>query len=206
MAVTKSMAQQLGKPSGIIGRLILPFVWNRRNSALNDATFEHLALCSHDRALEVGFGGGYLLGRISKVVAAGFIAGVDISPAMVAFCERRYRRLIQEGRLELKCARAESLPFSSAQFNKLCTVNSIFYWRDAPQAFSEFARVLADGGQLVICFTCKQSLQGKDFANYVALYDVNDVQRMMESVNFRAVRVIQSSDRHRDFACVIGSK
>ena len=68
----KFVAQQLGRPSGLIGQLILGPVWNKRNAALNDVAFDHLALNPHDRVLEVGFGGGYLLSRISTVVTEGF--------------------------------------------------------------------------------------------------------------------------------------
>ncbi len=173
---------------------------------LNDVALENLALGPHDRVLEVGFGGGYLIGRMSKVISNGLIAGVDISPAMVAFCERRYRRLVQVGTLDVKCARAEALPFASAHFDKVCSVNSIFYWQDARQAFSEFARVLADGGRLVTCFTCRQSIESKSFSNHVALYDMREVQRMMESAGFHQLETIHASDRHRDFVCMIGFK
>ena len=41
-------------------------------------------LPAQGRVLEVGFGGGYLLGLMSTVVTVGFLAGVDRSPAMVA--------------------------------------------------------------------------------------------------------------------------
>lgn len=36
------MAQQLGRPSGIAGRSVLPRLFNRRNAALNDLTRIHL--------------------------------------------------------------------------------------------------------------------------------------------------------------------
>lgn len=71
--IAKLMARQLGHPSGLVGRLILGPLWNRRNAALNDVAFDHLALRPHDRVLEVGFGGGYLIGRIvgGGIVGAG---------------------------------------------------------------------------------------------------------------------------------------
>lgn len=64
MALSRFIAQQLGRPSGIVGKFILGPVWNKRNLALNDVAFDNLALSLHDRVLEVGFGGGYLLGRV----------------------------------------------------------------------------------------------------------------------------------------------
>ena len=79
----KFLAGQLGRPSGVWGLVLAP-IWNKRNAALNDVAFQALALSPQDRVLEVGFGGGYLLGRMAQVVTAGFLAGVDVSPSMVA--------------------------------------------------------------------------------------------------------------------------
>jgi ubiquinone/menaquinone biosynthesis C-methylase UbiE len=174
---------------------------------LNDVTFDHLALHPYDRVLEVGFGGGYLLGRMAAVVTDGFLAGVDGSPAMVAFCEKRYRSLIAAGKLELKCARAEALPYPPAYFTKACTVNSIFYWESAPQAISELWRVLAENGRLVICFTSKRSIEDRAFVRHgIAVYETDHVHRMMAAAGFHAIGMTHASDRHREFVCLHGSK
>jgi len=201
------LAKQLANPSGMIGKLIMAPIWNRRNAALNDVAFEGLALHAHDRVLEVGFGGGYLLGRMAAVVTDGFLAGVDVSPAMVAFCEKRYRSLVEAGKLELQCAQAESLPYPDGHFTKACTVNSIFYWEDAPQALSELHRVLEEGGVLVMCFTCKRCIEDKEFARHgLALYEDGQVCQMIESAGFDKMDMTQASDRHREFLCIVGRK
>ena len=83
--LAKLLAQQLGHPSNITGKWVLAPLWNRRNRALNDVALAKLDLRPDDRVLEVGFGGGYLLGRIAAVVTEGSIAEVDVSEAMVAY-------------------------------------------------------------------------------------------------------------------------
>jgi SAM-dependent methyltransferase len=207
MMLANFFAKQLSHPSGILGRFVLPRVWNKRNSALNDVAFDSLALRPGDRVLEVGFGGGHLLGRMAGAITGGFLAGVDVSPAMVAFCEKRYRSLIREGKLELRCAGAESLPYPSAHFTKECSVNSIFYWQNAPQAISELWRVLVEGGMLVLCFTCKESLEKRGFANSgITLYAADEVQQMMEASGFHPIRMVRASDKYREFLCAVGKK
>jgi SAM-dependent methyltransferase len=207
LMLAKLLAKQLGRPSGLPGRLILAPLWNRRNSTLNDVAFESLALHPRERVLEVGFGGGYLLGRMADVLTEGFLAGVDSSPAMVAFCEKRQRSRIEAGKLELRCARAEALPYPAAYFTKACTVNSIFYWQDASRAISELGRVLDEGGQLVICFTCKGSIEGRAFARQgLALYEAEDVQSMAKTAGFDIIDVTRASDRHREFVCLTGKR
>jgi arsenite methyltransferase len=207
MLPAKLFARQISHPSGILGRFVLPRVWNRRNSALNDVALNSLALRPGDRVLEVGFGGGHLLGRMAGAIPGGFLAGVDVSPAMVAFCAKRYRPLVREGKLELRCAGAESLPYPPAHFSKACSVNSIFYWQNAPQAISELWRVLAEGGMLVLCFTCKGSLEKRGFANSrITLYAAEEVQQMMEASGFHSMRMVRASDKHREFVCATGRK
>jgi ubiquinone/menaquinone biosynthesis C-methylase UbiE len=205
--LAKFLAQQLSHPSGIFGRLALAPLWNKRNVALNDVVFDKLALQPHDRVLEVGFGGGYLLGRMATIVTEGFLAGVDVSAAMVAVCEKRYRLLVKASKLEFKCAQAEALPYAANCFTKVCTVNSIFYWENAPQAIAECYRVLKKDGLLVLCFTDKKSLAHKEFMHHgVALYEADEVQQMLASAGFQEIEKTRSRDKYREFWCLQGKK
>lgn len=201
--LARFQARQLANPSGLVGRLILAPLWNRRNAALNDAAFEHLELGTRERVLEVGFGGGYLLGRMARTVTQGLLAGVDVSPAMVASCMRRHSALVRAGRLELRCAPAEEIPYPSCHFTRACSVNSIMYWHDAPRAIAELRRVLVPGGRLVLCFTCRESLQGRAFARHgVTAYGRRDVVRMLHMSGFGTVHAERLADRHRAFWCI----
>ena len=209
MTLGKLLARQLSNPAGLVGRLVVAPLWNRRNAALNDLTLEQLVLTSNDRVLEVGFGGGYLLGRLATVITNGFLAGVDVSSAMVTHCERKYRRLIEAGTLDLKLAQAESLPFPDGFFTKVCSVNSIFYWEDATWALTETYRVLTRGGSLVLCFTNRECLEEKSFAGAghgVIAYETDDVRQMITSAGFGRINETVAEDKYRKFTCLVGHK
>jgi SAM-dependent methyltransferase len=203
MPISEFIAGQLSRPSGVVGRLVMGPMWNGRNRALNEAAFEALALRAQDRVLEVGFGGGYLLGRMAVVVNEGLLAGVDASMAMARACRRRHRALLESGLLEISCAGAESLPYPNGRFSKVCSVNSIFYWGNAARAMAEFGRVLNEAGMLVLCFTCRESLAGRGFSQHgLSLYDGEQVQEMMALAGFQEVQSARLSDRHRQFLCM----
>jgi ubiquinone/menaquinone biosynthesis C-methylase UbiE len=202
---SKLLAKQLSGPSQVWGQLIFAPMWNRRNAALNDLMLKKLALQADDRVLEIGFGGGYLLGQMLST--AGFVAGVDVSGAMVDFCEKRYRRFIQAGKLDLKNGVAENLPYEAGRFTKVCSVNSIFYWQDAKQALEECWRVLRGSGQCFLCFTSRESLSPRSFSQHgLTLYEGDDIARILREVGFGEISVEQAQDRHRIFWCVTGMK
>jgi len=201
------IARQLARPTGLIGQWIAGPLWNRRNVALNDTTLARLAAGPADQVLEVGFGGGYLLGRLTRVVTAGSLAGVDLSAAMVNNSRRRFRQLVASGRLDLRQAPAEALPFPDAQFTRACSVNSLFSWAHTPQALRELWRVLRADGLLVLCFTAPESLRDRAFARHgLALYSAEKVCDLLTTVGFREITTERLTDRHRTFFCVTARK
>lgn len=205
MTMNKLLANQLGNPTGIVGK-IAGFLWNRRNAALNDTVLALLALQPGDRVLDIGFGGGYLLNRMSTAVTGGLLAGVDVSPAMVAYAEKRYRKAVSAGNLDLRCAAAESLPYPDGHFTRVCSVNSIFYWQNVELGIHEIRRVLEAGGKVVLCFTCKASIENKGFAKNIHLYEPGEMEQIMAEDGFLDIHTAFFSDRYRQYLCISGEK
>jgi ubiquinone/menaquinone biosynthesis C-methylase UbiE len=205
MSFSRVLADQLGNPTGMYGKFAA-FVWNRRNAALNDRSFDALSLQPTDRVLDIGFGGGYLIQRMTTIVTDGLLAGVDKSPAMVADAAKRFKNEIKIGRLELKCATAEALPYPAEHFKKVCSVNSIFYWQDVEQGLREVMRVLIKGGTAVFCFTDKASLEKKGFAKYVRLFEIEELEQMMTENGFQDPMTSSFSDKYRRYNCTVVKK
>ncbi len=199
--LSKLFARQLSNPGGPIGWLA-GWVWNRRNAALNDTVLGLLDLQPDDRVLDIGFGGGYLLHRMQAVISGGLLAGVDISPAIVAYTKKRFARAVTAGRLDLRCAAAEDLPYPADYFSKACSVNSIFYWQDLARGLAEMQRVLRPGGKAVVCFTCKGSIEKKGFARHIRLYESEEVAAMMAARGFHEIQAHDFSDRYRRYVAL----
>ncbi len=203
--LSRLIAHQLGKPSPITGWLT-GWVWNWRNAELNNTALGVLDLHPGDRVLDIGFGGGYLLRRMAAQIGSGFLAGVDVSPAIVEAAEKRNAKLIAAGKLELRCAPAEQLPFPAEYFTHVCSINSIFYWSDPGQGVAEMRRVLQTGGIAVLCFTCKESLERKSFAQNIHLFEPQEVGNMLVDQGFVEVQSFIRRDRYREYAVVTARK
>jgi SAM-dependent methyltransferase len=52
----------------------------------------------------------------------------------------------------------EELPFEASSFVKVCTVNTIYFWKSLDSAFAEIHRVLSPGGWLIVGFPPKERM------------------------------------------------
>jgi ubiquinone/menaquinone biosynthesis C-methylase UbiE len=146
------------------------------------------------------------MNRIVPMVPRGSVTGVDFSPEMIDVCSRRFARLIASGRIELRCASADAMPFTGDQFTKACTVHTIYFWPDPAAVFREFWRVLRTGGRLVVAFFPAMAMEKLRATAAFARYDGDEVARLMEGAGFRDIRVLAGKERRGEFLCVAGSK
>jgi len=158
MHVPAFLARQLARPSGLFGRFVVGRMLNRGTREHTRMVLEDLAVQRGDRILEVGFGGGSLLERLCLAAPDGFVAGVEVSGAMLAMVRRDLRPLIEAGRLEVVRAGIDRLPYADRTFDRGCTVNTTYFWPDLHAGLAEFHRVLRPGGRLVIGITAPEDM------------------------------------------------
>ena len=146
------VAQQLSHPTGLLGRF-MGRLMNRHNAKMNAFALELLELTPADRVLEIGFGGGVTLPTL--IERAGFVAGIDRSHVMAERAKAMYAGVVAAGRAEFREGTVEALPFEVKSFDKVCTVNTIYFWRSLEAGFAEIHRVLTPGGRAVVGFLPK---------------------------------------------------
>jgi arsenite methyltransferase len=149
------IARQLAHPSGPIGRVIGQLM-NWHNARMNSFAAARLAPAFTDRLLEIGFGGGVLMRPL--VASGAFVAGIDRSRAMVEQAKRRFRKAVLQDRAVFLEGDVETLPFADASFDKIATVNTIYFWTSLDAGFREIHRVLAPGGRLIVGFLPKERM------------------------------------------------
>lgn len=191
----KFIARQLAHPSGLLGRWFTARWLNKTNAAMNKLTLERLSAASEDRLLEVGFGGGDLLEQLLSTKQIAYVAGVDHSIEMVNVVRRRLSRYILAGKAEVRAGDIEALPYADEEFTKLCSVNTLYFWRNPSVALAECRRVLRRGGQIILCFNAKDDLalwppQKHGFR----LYDLSEVEDLLEAAGFTSIEAVIAKD------------
>jgi SAM-dependent methyltransferase len=209
MGVPEFFADQLRNPTGFFGRAVMSRFFTRSSAAINQLTMRSLALEPADRVLEVGFGSGDLISHMAPVVREGFIAGADFSPDMVAVSAKRLTPLVQAGRVELRCASAEALPYGDDEFTKACTVNTVYFWPDPAAPLQELSRVLRPGGRLVIGFSPAEAMRKmpKRLTEHgFTLFEPDDLRRLLEDAGFGGIAMVPGHGPRGDFLCAIATK
>jgi arsenite methyltransferase len=149
------IARQLSRPTGFFGR-IMGRLMNRHNAKLNSYAVRQLELTPSDRVLEVGFGGGVSLP--SLIASAAFVGGVDRSSDMVRRAKAIFSEAVSAGRADFREGSVEELPFEASSFERVCTVNTIYFWSSLDAGFAEIRRVLSPGGRVVVGFVPKERM------------------------------------------------
>jgi arsenite methyltransferase len=190
MTLKHFMAAQMRKPSGWFGSIILWRLLNRVNMAVVKSTISRLALESHHQVLEIGFGGGAALALVSKRLITGVVTGVDFSPEMVREAERRFQLDIANGRLRVRLGDIAALPFASASFDRVFTINTIYFWPDTVQGFGEIRRVLKPGGLAVIALRSRENMERVAFTQHgFRLFSPHEVPPFMQQAGFTNVKL-----------------
>jgi arsenite methyltransferase len=202
MSIKKFIAAQLRKPSGFFGQLVTVRLLNLVNVPINRLSLEILQLQPDDYVLEVGFGGGDLIARMARIVTRGHITGVDFSIDALEVCRKRFDTLIRLGRIELRCANVDALPFDADTFTKACTVNTIYFWPDPLAALGQIHRVLKKDGTLLVCFSPRAIMEKQEFTRHgFTLFEPEEVKSLLSTAGFRNVRLVFG--QHRFGECVV---
>ena len=199
--INKDIAQQFGNPTGFGGK-IAAFYMNRINKKLYNAVIENIDIRETNTILEIGFGNGYLISRLSDENPLKMY-GIDISPDMLNLASKRNRKKIEQGKIQLSLANVMDLPFEESSIDKAFTVNTVYFWQDLQKGLSEIKRVLKPGGIFLNVFYLKEMLDKLPITQYgFSKYTVEQIERAINDSGLKIDRIIESNP----YVCVVAKK
>lgn len=202
--LTRIIARQLGRPSGLLGRFVGRKL-NRNNHDQNLHAIEQLHLRPGERVLDIGFGGGVSLPPLLDAVDDGLVAGLEVSDTMIARARKRFRNEIEAGRLVLEGGGMERMPFPDDGFDAALTVNTFYFLDEPDRALAEARRVLRAGGRLAVSCRDRESMEGLRTTKYgFTLYDPDRIRSLLEAAGFREIRVDHYEDDPVPWYCAVG--
>ncbi len=146
---TSLLTGQHGHPRGVIGRMLGERMV-RQHIPETTWTISLLDIQPEDQILELGFGAGRAIELVAAQATNGHVSGLDHSQEMVRAASRRNAKAIKSGQVTLYHGDITTLPFTDNQFDKIFSIQTLYFWSDPPRTLAEIFRVLKPGAMLVM--------------------------------------------------------
>lgn len=190
----KAIAGQLRQPTGEYA-IQVGEKMNEGNLHINLNTFEALHLTTGDNILEIGMGNGYFVKNILSADNSIKYTGCDFSEIMVDEARKRNEKYVANGQAEFHNADANELPFDSVSFDKVFSINTIYFWDNPQIVLAEIWRVLKPKGQVTISVRPKSIMEHYPFVKYgFKTFAKDDLTELIAKNNFRVVDIIEKDE------------
>ena len=201
MSLWGKISGQFGKPSGFLGS-VAGFIMSKRGSNIerNEWAISLLNLQPLDHVLEIGFGPGVAIQKISELVTDGMIYGVDHSELMVKKASGRNKEAILSGKVKLTAASVADLPAFDQPVDKVLDINTFQFWEDPLNSLKEVKKNMKHGGMIAIAHQPRKpgsTEQDSDEAG-------EKFSKYLEDAQFKNVRIEKKMMKPVPTVCVLG--
>ncbi len=177
------------------------------NKELNSFVLDALALHPTHHVLEVGFGPGELMNRMTSITTQGHIEGIDFSDAMFSEATKNNRKHIEANRVRIQKGDCEQLNFANESFDRVCAVNTIYFWNPPNIYLTEIFRVIKSEGQLVLGLRDKEQMSMLPLDKSIfTTYTLNEVVELLSNIGFSNVHAMEKEGSPFASYCVVATK
>ena len=175
---------------------------------VNRRALSLLELHDASRVLEVGSGHGRTLARVAELAPQGFVAGVDISPAMVQMATRYNRHSLARNLVEVKRASSDHIPYPDESFDRVFAVHTLYFWYDPLAHLREIHRVIRVGGRFVLAFGPKEDKNAvASFPGSVYhFYSMSETLDFLTKAGFNDIRMVRETIAARDTVFAVSNR
>lgn len=189
-SIKEFIDQNYQTPKGLVGTYIVEKMV-RQHKPETEWTIGLLELQDQDHVLELGCGAGYAIQMITDRYLVKEIVGIDLSATAIRSATTRNKKTMNNERTKLIQANFNDLPFPDKMFNKVFSIQTIYFWDDINTIVSEIYRVLMPGGMVVITFS-----NGKENETWQGVKNLseNQVMPFMMETGFKDVSLVRGPD------------
>ena len=211
MGLYKVMGAQFRKPSGLIGRL-LGYGMGRGHKRIYDWTLALMDVLPTDHVLDIGCGNGMAVKLIAERAVEGFVVGVDHSQSMVQQSLKLNAAAVRAGWVEITRSDVSALPYDDESFDKVCAIESFYFWPDPVANLEEVLRVLKPGGLTFIAMEMSKEManpqKGASFAAKLnfPIYSGAEIEELLTKAGFSQARFESDREDKRGRLCALGVK
>ncbi len=183
------LGRQLSNPKGKFGLEVAKNM-HMTNIGMIRSAINALEISANNKVLEIGHGSCQHLPLILEQSENVGFYGLEISETMKAEAELKNKAYLKNQIVQFELYDGENIPFPNNSFDKVMTVNTLYFWKN-PEAFlEEIYRVIKPNGVFVIAFAQKQFMEDLPFVKEkFQLYDNQDLVELVQQTNFKLIEI-----------------
>jgi len=179
-----AIASQLSHPSGEKG-LEMAEMMNETNSGMTKNAISNLDLTSGDAVLELGHGNAGHLNFLFSSCENVHYTGLEISTLMNQEAQRLNKSAVDTKKASFVLYDGKQIPFSDDQFDKMFTVNTLYFWKNPLEILAELSRVLKPKALFSLTFAHRSFMETLPFTPFgFRLYNPDEVMDLIQQSNF----------------------
>ena len=189
----KILAQNLANPQGEKG-IETGGMMNATNIGMTLESIKMLAIEDKENILEIGHGNaGHVENILNKAQHIKY-TGIDISETM----HNEARKLNEpfKDKANFVLYEGEKLPFGDKVFDKIFTVNTVYFWQNPVEYLNEIYRVLKDNGTLVLTFGQRDFMEKLPFTQFdFNLYNNDEMEETVSKSYFKRMKISEREEK-----------
>ena len=188
----KILAQNLAHPQGEKG-IEIGEMMNETNISMTLESIKTLLIEDDEHILEIGHGNaGHVKHIFSKTQNLKY-TGIDISETMHQEAKKLNKEF--EGKADFILYEGQKLPFEDKTFDKIFTVNTVYFWEKPVDFLNEIYRVLKKDGTVAITFGQKDFMEKLPFTEFdFTLYSNTEMEELVSKSHFKRMKISEKQE------------
>jgi len=187
------IAQNLANPQGEKG-IEIGEMMNATNIGMTLESIKTLLIGVNEQILEIGHGNADHVKSILNKATNIQYTGIDISETMHQEAIRRNAAF--EDQADFVLYEGEKLPFQDKTFDKIFTVNTVYFWKQPVEYLNEIYRVMKDKGTFVLTFGQREFMEKLPFTQFdFKLYSNSEMEETVSKSHFKRMKISEREEQ-----------
>ena len=187
----RELEHQLSCPTGEIG-IKLGKNMNQSNFGMTLNTIEFLDLENENSILELGHGNCGHLDKLLSMAEEIKYFGLEISEIMLTEAKKHN----SNKQAEFKLYDGEIIPYPDKLFDKVLSVNTVYFWKNPERLINEIERTLKPSGICILTYANKNFMKSLPFVGQkFKLFDQNEIKKLTEKSNLTIIEAKELTEQ-----------
>ncbi|WP_264552430.1 class I SAM-dependent methyltransferase [Flavobacterium sp. N2038] len=191
----QAIASQLKHPSGEKG-IEMANMMHETNINMTRHSIQNLNISKGNKILELGHGNGGHLEFLFELAENLKYYGLEMSELMFQEARQINRNFVSQKQAFFSLYDGNKIPFETEFFDKIFTVNTLYFWQKPEELLSEIYRVLKPNGKFCLTFAEEDFMKTLPFTQFeFELYSTEKAQKLIEKTAFKIVHTESQTEK-----------